>query len=404
MDARDKEFLENYELRMSLLDLKMNEFKDYYNKIKEINPETRFILIIGRIPPPFEPPLQSINKFQSTFLEEAIGTISIEEAHIFFMDKFTYEAGNFLSIEAQKEIRDLYQSTSIIEFPLFIGSIIDNFYSLFQDVFDAIIFDGGVCFNIALELSDIQKMIKYLHNSSSFLLIDTDSNECDKKKYKRIQSIPILENKFVEFPEYDTPAKIEELIELKKKPLKVGPSYYSIKLLFEGSHPVFRQKGEEFENAFTLEKHLLNSDLSKTHYFTIKFIKRGEKYLPVIDAYEKKIIAEDYLTVCLPSQTNISSAEKLEQLKIKLIFWLDLNGFEGQYQLIQGKRNIFYIKIYKQVGKAELGGGVNRRRIKKKKSNRKWSLKYKKSINCRKPKGFSQKQYCKYGRSKRKRI
>ena len=37
------------------------------------------------------------------------------------------------------------------------------------------------------------------------------------------------------------------------------------------------------------------------------------------------------------------------------------------------------------------------------KTKRKWSLKYKKSINCRKPKGFSQKQYCKYGRTKRKR-
>ena len=30
----------------------------------------------------------------------------------------------------------------------------------------------------------------------------------------------------------------------------------------------------------------------------------------------------------------------------------------------------------------------------------KWSLKYKKSINCRRPKGFSQKQHCKYGRKK----
>jgi len=28
----------------------------------------------------------------------------------------------------------------------------------------------------------------------------------------------------------------------------------------------------------------------------------------------------------------------------------------------------------------------------------KWSRKYKRSINCNKPKGFSQKQYCKYGR------
>ena len=33
---------------------------------------------------------------------------------------------------------------------------------------------------------------------------------------------------------------------------------------------------------------------------------------------------------------------------------------------------------------------------------RKWTKKYKKSINCRNPKGFSQKQYCKYGRKKTK--
>ena len=31
---------------------------------------------------------------------------------------------------------------------------------------------------------------------------------------------------------------------------------------------------------------------------------------------------------------------------------------------------------------------------------RKWSQKYKNSINCKNPKGFSQKQHCKYGRKK----
>jgi len=31
-----------------------------------------------------------------------------------------------------------------------------------------------------------------------------------------------------------------------------------------------------------------------------------------------------------------------------------------------------------------------------------WSSKYKKSINCHRPKGFSQKQYCKFGRTKSK--
>ena len=33
----------------------------------------------------------------------------------------------------------------------------------------------------------------------------------------------------------------------------------------------------------------------------------------------------------------------------------------------------------------------------KKTTRRKWSAKYKKSINCNRPKGFSQKQYCKDG-------
>jgi len=31
-----------------------------------------------------------------------------------------------------------------------------------------------------------------------------------------------------------------------------------------------------------------------------------------------------------------------------------------------------------------------------------WSIKYKKSINCKCPKGFSQRQHCKYGRKKMK--
>jgi len=34
------------------------------------------------------------------------------------------------------------------------------------------------------------------------------------------------------------------------------------------------------------------------------------------------------------------------------------------------------------------------------KKTHKWSNKYKRSINCRQPKGFSQRQYCKYGRNK----
>ena len=37
------------------------------------------------------------------------------------------------------------------------------------------------------------------------------------------------------------------------------------------------------------------------------------------------------------------------------------------------------------------------------KKRRRWSNKYKSSINCRRPKGFSQRQYCKYGRKRTRR-
>ena len=40
--------------------------------------------------------------------------------------------------------------------------------------------------------------------------------------------------------------------------------------------------------------------------------------------------------------------------------------------------------------------------MKSKKIKRKWSTAYKKSIRCNRPKGFSQKQYCKYGRQNEK--
>jgi hypothetical protein len=39
-------------------------------------------------------------------------------------------------------------------------------------------------------------------------------------------------------------------------------------------------------------------------------------------------------------------------------------------------------------------------RRRRRRTAHKWSAKYKKSINCRRPRGFSQRQHCKYGRRK----
>ena len=50
-------------------------------------------------------------------------------------------------------------------------------------------------------------------------------------------------------------------------------------------------------------------------------------------------------------------------------------------------------------GKKQKGGKRKTRKLRNKKGG-KWSTKYKRSINCKRPRGFSQKQYCKYGRKK----
>lgn len=47
------------------------------------------------------------------------------------------------------------------------------------------------------------------------------------------------------------------------------------------------------------------------------------------------------------------------------------------------------------MGKIKFGRIGGKKRSKKRIKKRKWSLKYKRRINCKNPKGFSQKQYCK---------
>jgi len=42
----------------------------------------------------------------------------------------------------------------------------------------------------------------------------------------------------------------------------------------------------------------------------------------------------------------------------------------------------------------------NAYKMRSKNKGGKWSIKYKKTINCNTPHGFSQRQYCKYGRRK----
>jgi hypothetical protein len=70
-------------------------------------------------------------------------------------------------------------------------------------------------------------------------------------------------------------------------------------------------------------------------------------------------------------------SELERKLKRALIRDRALNQARGNKQLISRKRG-------KRSKRGKRGGA--------------WTAKYKKSINCRRPRGFSQKQYCKYGK------
>lgn len=59
-----------------------------------------------------------------------------------------------------------------------------------------------------------------------------------------------------------------------------------------------------------------------------------------------------------------------------------------------------YNDIEDQIAKQMYAMNTFGRKRRKRASFGKWSTKYKRSINCKKPKGFSQKQYCKYSRKK----
>lgn len=71
-----------------------------------------------------------------------------------------------------------------------------------------------------------------------------------------------------------------------------------------------------------------------------------------------------------------------------------------------------WIKIKVSKMKGGLKGGARDHKVLKtfsrttptrRRAGGKWSLKYKRSINCKRPKGFSQKQHCKYGRRRKTR-
>jgi hypothetical protein len=77
-----------------------------------------------------------------------------------------------------------------------------------------------------------------------------------------------------------------------------------------------------------------------------------------------------------------SSIDNKDRTIDSFVEWIKLKTGENNISKSEAHHNKSYKKHRKQTGG-------------------KWSLKYKRSINCNRPKGFSQKQHCKYGRKRK---
>jgi chromosome segregation ATPase len=70
---------------------------------------------------------------------------------------------------------------------------------------------------------------------------------------------------------------------------------------------------------------------------------------------------------------------------------IELDTMTSEYRVLTINQNIGQGKKQRKSKKKGKKGKIN-------KKGGEWTAKYKKSINCNRPRGFSQKQYCKYGR------
>ena len=117
------------------------------------------------------------------------------------------------------------------------------------------------------------------------------------------------------------------------------------------------------------EKRIEN--LKEKHEKELRLLEEEKRY------YRKELNKkEKELKAC-----NGKCDEKIKQIKIKAKAYVE-----------KTKKRIAELETYEKALKKKLGG------------RRKWTRKYKRSINCRRPKGFSQRQYCKYGRKKRRKT
>lgn len=136
----------------------------------------------------------------------------------------------------------------------------------------------------------------------------------------------------------------------------------------------------------------------------IRLIANGMRYPVPLNTTESVQSVIDYINEHYYISSLVSNCGAIHLYKSDRRGRLDNIRVLADYNIQNGETLNAQCRIMQYV---QSGGNQTTKRLqirkninKNKKSKKHWSLKYKKSINCKRPRGFSQRQYCKYGRKK----
>ena len=158
---------------------------------------------------------------------------------------------------------------------------------------------------------------------------------------------------------------------------QMKPSWYDLKPQLEKQYT-----NRDDISIIDMERSMLPmlNELQDVESFpTIKYIskKKGKN-----EIYDGQRTTDDFIKWIEQNIDHVNSVGEPKQISLK-----ELESSTSEPKTHSKKKS--KKKKKKRDKKTQSGG-----KTKKKKRKRKWSLKYKRSGNCKKPKGFSQKQYC----------
>jgi len=150
------------------------------------------------------------------------------------------------------------------------------------------------------------------------------------------------------------------------------------------TRPEWKKLSSALKDQYSKYDNLYVVDINKDYVTSIKKLGSIDGF-PTMRYYGKK--TESY---------EDSSVKKKDRSVDSFVNWIESNvnnvkvGGGGQFSA----RSVYERLLKTRTTRPKSRTARTRRRHR----GGKWSLKYKRSINCRRPKGFSQRQYCKYGK------